>query len=52
MCSRGEFRKLKSPRGGKVFDAVSLFKFFEYAKKDFGGGERIAARAVSTDDRN
>jgi hypothetical protein len=45
-------RKLEVSRGSQVFDTVSFFELGEQHDKDFGGGERVAARAVTAGDRN
>jgi hypothetical protein len=50
MC--GLFRELKASRGREIFDPVSLFEFGEYEQEDFGGGECIAAGAMTARDRN
>ena len=48
----GEFWELKTSRGREIFDPVSFFEFDEQEQEDFGGGECVAARAVTAGDRN
>lgn len=44
--------KLKASRAREIFDAVGFFEFGEYMKKNFGGGECVAAGAMSAGNRD
>ena len=45
-------RELKVSCGSQVFDTVRFFELGEQDDKDFGGGKRVTARAVTAGDRN